>query len=147
VKLALCLLIFVAGAGLSVQIGLNAAIRTAFGSSEIATLVNFLVGLAGLVALMAVTRTALPDRAAFAAAPPWAWFGGLLGAFYVATAAMVGPRIGAGPLLALTVLGQLVASLVIDQYGLLGFGREPLSPTRVVGAALLFAGVWLMTRR
>jgi transporter family-2 protein len=140
-------MVLAAGAGLAFQTGLNAMLRTSFGNVALATLVNFLVGLAGLVLVLLVTRTSLPARAALAAAPSWAWFGGLLGAFYVASATIAGPRLGASTLLALTVLGQLAASLALDHYGLIGFPREPVTPTRLAGAALLFAGVWLIARR
>jgi transporter family-2 protein len=135
-----------AGIGLTLQIGLNAALRTTFGSAGIAALTNFLVGTAGLVLFLLATRTSLPDRSALGAAPGWAWFGGLLGAFYVATATIAGPRIGAAAFLAITVLGQLCASLVVDHYGLVGFSRDPVTPVRLAGAALLFAGVWLIAR-
>ena len=76
----------------------------------------------------------------------WAWLGGLLGAFYVAVATVVGPRIGAAALLALTVLGQLMASLLVDQFGWLGFPLQPLSATRIAGAVLLLGGVGLIVR-
>ena len=76
----------------------------------------------------------------------WAWCGSLLGAFYVAVATRVGARIGAAALFALTVLGQLMASLLVDQFGWLGFPLQPLSATRIAGAVLLLGGVGLIVR-
>jgi transporter family-2 protein len=142
----LCVVVFVAGIGLTIQIGLNAALRSAFGSAGVAALANFLVGTAGLALFLLLTGTGVPGRPAFAAAPAWAWLGGLLGAFYVATATIAGPRVGAAVFLALTVFGQLAASLVVDHYGLIGFSRDPVTPARLAGAALLLAGVWLIAR-
>jgi bacterial/archaeal transporter family-2 protein len=49
-------------------------------------------------------------------------------------------------LLALTVFGQLAASLVVDNYGWLGFPQQPFTITRLAGAALLLAGVVLIVR-
>ncbi|WP_458429062.1 DMT family transporter, partial [Pseudomonas aeruginosa] len=45
----------------------------------------------------------------------------MLGAFYVATSVVVGPRLGAAALLSLSVLGQLLTSLAVDHFGWLGF--------------------------
>lgn len=70
----------------------------------------------------------------------------LLGAFYVAVVTLVGPRIGAAALLAMTVLGQHMASLLVDQFGWLGFPLQPLSATRIAGAVLLLGGVGLIVR-
>ena len=67
-------------------------------------------------------------------------------AFFVAAGALVGPKIGAASWLAITVFGQLVASLIVGQFGWLGFPVQPISVARVVGAALLLGGVLLIAR-
>lgn len=143
---ALWLLALVAGIGITVQVGMNAALRTQFGSAAMATLVNFAVGIVALLALLIVTRTPAPPRAAFAGAPWWAWLGGLCGAFYVAAVTVAGPKLGATALIAVTVLGQLLAALVIDHHGWLGFPPQPATLARVAGCALLLGGVWLVSR-
>ena len=99
-----------------------------------------------LVLLLAAFRVDWPTREQFSAVPWWAWLGGTLGAAYVATATFTGPRLGALLLLALTVGGQMIASIVVDHYGLLGFGREPVDATRLVGVALLLGGIFLIAR-
>lgn len=139
-------LALVAGFGLTVQVGMNAALQRALGTPTLATLVNFLVGTAALVVYVLLERAGPPGRAALSAAPLWAWFGGIVGAFYVVAATVVGPRLGAGMLLALTVLGQLLAALIVDHFGWLGFPPQPLTFARLAGAALLFAGVLLIAR-
>ena len=143
---ALYTLAFVSGLLLTVQVGLNVALRNAFGNAGTAALANFLVGTAGLLAYILVTRAQWPGRAVLVGAPAWAWFGGLLGAFYVASSIVVGPRLGAAALLALTVFGQLAASLVVDHFGWLGFPQHPFSAARLAGAVLLLAGVVLIVR-
>jgi bacterial/archaeal transporter family-2 protein len=140
------MLAFVAGLLLTVQVGLNAALRNAFGSPILATLANFLVGSVGLLGFVLLTRTDWPARGALLTPPPWAWLGGLLGAFYVGSTVIVGPRLGAAALLALTVFGQLAASLVVDHFGWLGFPQHTLTLTRLAGGALLLGGVILIVR-
>jgi transporter family-2 protein len=140
------LVAFVAGLLLTVQVGLNATLGRAVGTVRFAVLMNFSVGLVGILTYVIASRDAWPTRAALATVPMWAWFGGFLGAFYVAVATLVGPRIGAAALLALTVLGQLAASMLVDQFGWLGFPTTPISPTRIAGAVLLLGGVGLIVR-
>jgi transporter family-2 protein len=138
---------FIAGLLLTVQVGLNSTLGRSVGNLRFAVFMNFLVGLIGLLIYFAAGGSGIwPSRAGLAAVPLWAWFGGLLGAFYVTVATLAGPRIGAAALLALTVFGQLIASLLVDQFGWLGFAVQPISATKLAGAALLLGGVGLIVR-
>jgi hypothetical protein len=92
------LVAFVAGLMLTVQVGLNATLGRAVGNVRFAVLANFTVGLAALLVYVVAARDAWPTRAGLATVPVWAWFGGFLGAFYVAVATLMGPRIGAAAL-------------------------------------------------
>jgi transporter family-2 protein len=134
------------GAGLTIQVGMNATVRLTIGSPVIATIVNFGVGLAALL-LLAVATGARVVPGSVASVPAWAWFGGLLGAAYVAATTVLGPKLGAAALLALTLAGQMVAALLVDHYGVIGFPQNPVTPARLAGAALLVAGVLLILRR
>jgi transporter family-2 protein len=134
------------GIGLVVQVGMNSTLRSILGSPILAALVSFVVGSVALACFAGLLRTPLPARAQWGAVPAWAWLGGVLGAFYVASSVIVGPRLGAATLLALVVLGQLGTSLIVDHFGWLGFAQHPLTLMRVLGAALLFGGVLLITR-
>jgi bacterial/archaeal transporter family-2 protein len=143
---SLYLIALLAGAGLTIQVGMNATIRSATGAASFASLVNFIIGTLALCAFVLVTRQSLPARDALGAIPWWGWFGGLLGALYVASATVVGSALGGTTLLALTVLGQLVAALLVDHYGWLGFPEHPITFARVAGVCLLLAGIWLIAR-
>ena len=134
------------GAGLTVQVGMNATVRFAIGSPVLAAIVNFVVGLAALI-LVAVATGSRWVPGSTATVPAWAWFGGLLGALYVASTTVLGPRLGAAALLAFTLAGQMLAALAVDHYGIIGFPQSPITPSRLLGAALLVAGVLLIMRR
>jgi transporter family-2 protein len=140
----LVLLALVVGAGLPVQAGVNTAMARHAGRPEWAALVNFGVGLVGLAAWLVATRAALP--AGIGKAPLWAWTGGLLGAFYVSAVVLLVPRLGVAVTLGLTVAGQMVAALVLDQAGAMGLASRPITGARVLGAALLVAAVVLIRR-
>jgi transporter family-2 protein len=134
------------GAGITIQVGMNATVRMTIGSPVIAAIVNFVVGLSALV-MLAVASGARVVPGSVAAVPAWAWFGGLLGATYVAATTVLGPKLGAASFLALTLAGQMLAALLVDHYGVIGFPQSPLTPTRLLGTALLVVGVLLIMRR
>jgi bacterial/archaeal transporter family-2 protein len=140
------LIAILVGAGLTLQIGMNATVRGAIDSTLIATIVNFAVGLIALGS-MAVFAGARVPLVSLQAVPVWAWFGGVLGAVYVAAATALGPRLGAAVLLALTLVGQMLAALVVDHYGAIGFTQVPVTASRVAGVVLLVVGVVLIMRR
>lgn len=136
----------VAGFGLTVQVAMNAQLRRALQSANTAALVSFLVGTLSLVLLVVALRTPLPARETLGAIPIWAWFGGLLGAFYVASSTVVAVELGATTLLGLALAGQLTTALVMDHFGWLGLPVHPITGTRLAGVAALGLGVWLISR-
>jgi bacterial/archaeal transporter family-2 protein len=142
------LLLLAIGAGvlLPVQAGINAQLRSAVGSPLTAGLISFLVGTAGLAAVVLLLRAPVTLRPAWDATPWWYWIGGLIGAVYVVASIVLAPRLGAATMVAAIVAGQMIASLLLDQYGLLGFPIHPISGLRVLGAALVIGGVMLVQR-
>ena len=140
------LLALAAGVLLPVQAGLNAQLRSALGSPVAAALISFVVGTAGLTTIALLLRTPLPLGRAWAVTTPWQWAGGLIGAAYVLAAVVLAPRLGAATLIAAVVAGQMLSSLVLDQYGLVGFSVHSLTPIRLIGAVLVIAGVILIQR-
>jgi transporter family-2 protein len=140
------LLAVLVGAALTVQVGMNAAMARAVGSPLWAALVSFGVGLLALLPLVLLFGQR-PPAGAFAQVPAWAWFGGVLGAVYVASVTFLGLRLGGLTLVALVVAGQMVAGLLVDRFGVLGFPQVPVTPLRLLGAVLLVAGALLVLRR
>ena len=86
----------------------------------------------------------LPSGARLAGAPWWLWTGGLFGAFYVAGNIVSAPKLGAATLIAAIVAGQSFASILIDQYGWVGFKEHHATPGRLLGMALVLGGVALV---
>ena len=142
----LVLVALAAGAVLPVQAGVNAAMGRYVGRPEWAAFVSFAVGLVALGAWLFALRLAPPPALAVARAPWWAWTGGLLGAFYVSAIVLLTPRLGVAATLALSVAGQMVAALMLDQVGALGLELRPVTGTRLLGAVLLVVSVVLIRR-
>jgi transporter family-2 protein len=138
------LLTAIAGGLIALQAPINAGLGKATGSLP-AALVSFLVGTVALSAIVVLSGKAGGLSATFDVT--WYYLlGGLLGALYVANALVAVNAIGAGGVAAMTVAGQLTASVAIDRLGLFGLDQVPLSPERVLGVVLLFAGTVLIVR-
>jgi len=73
--------------------------------------------------------------------------GGLIGAVLVSVSLVTVRTLGAGGVVAATVTGQLIVSALLDRFGILGLDKLALTPMRVIGFILLFAGTLLVTAR
>lgn len=135
-----------AGALATVQAGVNVTLRQYLGAAESAAFVSFLVGTLALGGWVVVLGRSFQLGPALAGAPWWAWLGGCLGAYFVVSTILLAPKLGAGTMMALFVAGQMLASLTLDHFGLLGFALRPISPLRALGAALLILGVILIRK-
>ncbi len=148
-QIGIVLLLMLGGVGLTVQAAVNARLREAVGSPALSALISFLVGavpLAGLAVSGLMGRGRLPGLGADGG-PWWMWIGGLFGAFYVTLAVVGVPRVGGAVVVACAVFGQLAAALVLDSFGWLGVPRVPLNAWRLLGVALVMAGVLLIQQK
>jgi transporter family-2 protein len=141
-KLFLPMLLAVgAGVSIVVQQVLNANLRGALNSAAWSGFVSYLVGTICMALLALSLRDGVPSASVAARLPWWAWSGGLFGAIFVALAILLIPQLGAAPIFALLVAGQMLCSLAFDHFGLLGIPVHPASLVRLAGAAFLITGV------
>ena len=137
---------FIAGVAFAVQFGVNAQLSNFIGSPLAAATVSFWVGAVALLAVSLIGRQSLPLGNTVTEAPWWTWTGGMLGAFVVVSSIILVPRIGAAATIGLVLAGQVLASIIIDHLGLLRVPVHELTAPRIVGAALIIAGVVLVQR-
>jgi transporter family-2 protein len=136
-----------AAALLPAQAACNAAINRALGQPVIAIMVSLLGSLAAIVAFGVLTGRFWPIPAErFANVPWWAWPAGLGGAFFVSAQAIMVPRLGAALFTALAVTGQVAMAMALDHFGALNLPTHAATPLRVLGAALIVAGMVLVAR-
>jgi bacterial/archaeal transporter family-2 protein len=138
------------GAGAGCLVGLQAPINSrlgrAVGTAQAATF-SFLVGTVALVLIASFWNGGLGNLGKIGHAPWWALVGGLLGAVYVTVALVAVRSLGASGLTAVVIAGQLAISVAIDRFGLVGVARQHIGVSRIVGLALLVAGVALVVRK
>ena len=77
---------------------------------------------------------------------PWIILNGLCGFTILVIAALTFPRIGAASVIVLMLSGQLLASILVDHFGILNIPRHPVSLLRIAGIMFIFLGVALTTR-
>ena len=143
----LLLFAFVAGVALPVQFSINAVLRGFVGGPAVAATISFFGGTLALVVVALALRESWPLGDTLARAPWWAWVGGFLGAVYVLATIVVIPRLGAATTVGLIILaGQVIASIIIDHFGLIRVPVHELDIPRLAGAVFIVVGVALVQR-
>lgn len=134
--------VILAGACISIQAPINAALGRALHSPIVAAAISFGVGFA----LLSVMALATGDGRSFGTAfrQDWRlWLGGVLGAFYVWTIVWTMPRMGVLTAICALALGQMVAAIILDRIGAFGLPVREVSVPRLLAAAMVAGGIIL----
>ena len=134
------------GVAMASQAGINAQLRQYMHSPYQAAFFSFLVGTLILGVVVLLQTGSRPQFQELMAVPYWLWIGGLLGAFGVSVAIILAPRLGAVNLTIIIVCGQLIASLILDHFGWLGFEKHSINWQRIGGVMLVIAGLVLTVK-
>lgn len=140
------LLALAAGSCLPTQAGINSQLNQLIRSPIMTAAISFLMGTVSLIIYASINGNALPPIHSVKEGPWWIWFGGLLGAFLVASTVVLAPKLGATSMLSLIIAGQMITSVILDHFGILGYPVQPISIQRFFGASLIIAGVFLIRR-
>ncbi|HQT63749.1 MAG TPA: DMT family transporter [Acidocella sp.] len=140
------LLAIMAGVGIVIQQALNANLRTALNSAAWAGFANYVAGIIFMGVVALAMREPLPATALAARIPWWAWSGGMFGAMFIGLAIVLVPKLGTATFIALLVSGQMVASIIFDQFGWFGLTQRTIDLPRLIGVVLLIGGVVLIRR-
>ena len=144
--LPLALLGIVAGVSFVVQQSVNAKLRADLGSPSWAAFWSYVGGTLTMAVVLLVTRAPWIASSELAKSAWWGWTGGFFGAVYIVVSILLLPRLGAATVVALIVVGQMLASVAFDNAGAFGLARHPIDAARIAGAALLVVGVVLIRR-
>ncbi|WP_429810159.1 DMT family transporter [Ensifer sp. B1-9] len=136
-------LALLAGGLLAVQAGANAQLSKAVGSPFAATTLQLAIG-TGLLVLVALFTGTLAVLAAVPQAKWWHLVGGTASAVYVVSTIVLFPRLGAVVSVGLFIAGQMLASLSLDIFGLLGVVQTGLRGGAAVGTLVVLIGVGMI---
>lgn len=135
-----------AGAALAMQVGVNNGLKERLAQPIPASITSFATGTLALLAYALATRSPWPAATHWKGGPWWIWLGGSFGALYIILTVTFSRQLGAGGWVGVVVTGQILTSVLLDHFGLLGFDQHPISWPRVGGMILLLGGAVLVLR-
>ena len=125
---------------------MNGALRNALVNPWLASVVSFLPILFLLGVVFLCLPKPLPTAEGITSMPWWAPLGGVIGAFAVVAGLLFVDKVGAGVFGGLTITANILMSLAIDHFGLFRLPVHQFGAGRVIGAALMVAGIALISR-
>jgi transporter family-2 protein len=136
----------VAGGFVALQSPINSQLGRHVGSVQ-GAFVSFVIGTLVLLVAASVATGGLGTVGEARHVSSWVYLtGGVLGAGYVTVALVAVRPLGTGGVIAATIAGELTVAVLIDQLGLFGVDRHPVTLGRIAGVVLLAAGVFLVVR-
>ncbi len=135
------------GVALAAQTAINAQLREYLNSPLQAALLSFIIGTIMLGVCVFFQPIAKPSFSMLSNIPWYLWLGGFLGAYAISMSIISAPKLGFLTLFGLIVFGQICTSMFIDQFGLLGADKTPISWQRFLGGVLVLFGVLLTLQR
>ena len=139
-------LMLFAGMGIPIMAALNAGLGAKLQSPALAATILFLVGLIGSTIFLLVFE-GVPSSGLNKEIPIYFYSGGLFVLFYVLSISWVAPRFGIGNAISFVLLGQLLAMITVDQFGLMGAQQTSLTWQRIIGLIFMSIGVFLVVRK
>ncbi|MFC4766457.1 DMT family transporter [Effusibacillus consociatus] len=143
-KWVMMVLAVLGGMAVGTQAGINGILGKKIGTLE-GALVSFAIGTLSL-SIVAIFLGKGNILGAFSV-PKWQLTGGLLGAFYVFVMVLVVPQLGAASTIIAIIAGQLLATSIIDHFGLIGAKQIPMDWQRAAGLVLMAAAIILFNKR
>ena len=135
------------GIAMTFQTAINTQLREYLHSPLQAALLSFLVGTLLLAILVIVQAEQRPTLSSLALIPWYLWLGGCLGVYAISMSIYTAPKLGFLTLSGLIIFGQIVMSMIVDQFGLLGTDKTPVNWQRLLGGVVIFIGVLLTLQR
>jgi transporter family-2 protein len=140
------LLAIAAGAANPAQAGANAQLKKSVDQAFFAAVVIYLSGLVGVLVLQLCVRQPWPVAGKVSATPWWAWTGGLLSIAATLAGLTFAQKMGSGVFTGISVTASLAMSMLLDNYGWMGFKVHPASWPRLLGCGLMILGLWLIAK-
>jgi transporter family-2 protein len=141
------LLIILIGLAGGIAVGLQSPLSSLM-SQRIGTLESvFIVHMGGAIAALLPLLFYSGGKLGQWRSVPWyALAAGVFGLVVIGAVSYMIPRIGVAASIVTIVAGQLLVGTLLDHFGLLGATQRPLDLMRLVGFAVVLAGVWLTVR-
>lgn len=106
--------------------------------------ITYVIG--GIFISLILLATRLGNLKAIRLVPWYGYTSGLLGLVIVGSISYAVPRLGVSRAFTILVAAQFFVAVLIDHFGLFSAAVQPVSGPRLLGLALISAGVWLVVR-
>lgn len=134
-----------AGLLIPIQTSLNSKLRERVGSPYFASLISFSVGALVLGIMTLITQGTLFVTSEFIQSHPWwIWIGGLLGVIYLTSNILLFPKLRGVQTVIMPILGQIIMSNIIDQFGLFNSKQTSISLIKIFGLLLVILGIFFI---
>lgn len=125
---------------IALMVSFNGMLAGAIGNSEALILIH-LIGLIGTSIIFIIKRQKFVS---YKGLPLYLFLAGAIGIFNVTFNNLCFIELGAALTLGLCLFGQLLASSVIDHFGLLGVKVNPLNVKKLAGIVIMGIGIIIM---
>jgi transporter family-2 protein len=145
-KLVWLLVVFICGALLPLQTGLNTKLGKFIESPMYSAMICFVIGAVAMALYLPFSKEAI-TWAGVKAAPLLSLLGGgILGAIYITGTMLALPRIGMALTFGLIVAGQVLIAVLLDHFNVLVAQQHSINIWRVLGMLLIIVGVIIVEK-
>lgn len=129
------------GIVLAIMISLNGGLGNISGNYASSVIIHF-VGLIGIIFVLIFTKSKIKNLKGI---PFYMFTGGLIGILTVLFTNIGFMGLGVSLTVSLSLLGQLVTSLVIDHFGYFNMTVVEFDKKKILGLIIIIAGIYVMT--
>lgn len=140
-KIVWLFVVFLCGALLPLQGGLNAKLAKSISSPIYASMICFIVGALAMAIYVPFTKETFSWQLLKGSDVTAVLGGGLIGAVFITASMMALPRLGMALTFGLVVAGQVIISVLLDHFNILVAEQHPVNLWRGLGILLIIAGV------
>ena len=93
-----------------------------------------------------MAKMSLQSKLILSTVPWWVFLGGVCGAIYILVSLVSAPKLCGVLLVTCLVAGQIIASIVIDHFGLVSYAVRPITLRKFTGVLLIILGRYLIQK-
>ena len=140
-KIVWLFVVFLCGALLPLQGGLNAKLAKSIVSPIYAAMICFIVGALTMAFYVPFTKETFSWQLFKGSDVTAMLGGGVIGAVFITASMLALPRLGMALTFGLVVAGQVIISVLLDHFNILVGEQHPINIWRGLGMLLIIAGV------
>jgi len=134
------------GVVLTVHLAMNGAVGVALGNPRVGNALFWCIG-AVMALVIGFSGWSSGALSGLGGVNPIMLTAGAIGATLVFAIAWLIPQVGAGPFTFALLGGQILSAMLLSHFGLLGSPVQKVNMMNVVGAVIMFVGIYLTTKR